>query len=50
MYVNRPPVWEENRTQEKLDDLTKVGYSPEVALAIIENEKKIIDSSIENQL
>ena len=42
--------WNNENTDQKLDDLTKVGYSPEVALAIIENEKKIIEDSIEGQI
>jgi hypothetical protein len=41
--------WSEERNDQKLNDLTKVGYSPEVALAIVQNENAVIDNSIENQ-
>jgi hypothetical protein len=41
--------WSEERNDQKLNDLTKVGYSPEVALAIVQNENVVIDNSNENQ-
>jgi len=42
--------WSKESSVQKLDDLTKVGYSPEVARAIIQSEKKVIDESMDNQL
>ena len=39
----------EESNNQKLEDLTKVGYSPEVAHAIMENENRIIKDLTENQ-
>ena len=46
--LNRDYEFEEN-TNQKLVNLTKVGYSPEVAHAIVENEKKVMGDFTENQ-
>jgi len=46
--LNRDYHSEESNNQ-KLVDLTKVGYSPEVANAIVENEMRIIGDFTENQ-
>ena len=39
----------EESNNQKLEDLTKVGYSPEVAHAIMENENRIMKDLTENQ-
>jgi hypothetical protein len=40
--------WDTERqpVEKKIEDLTDIGYSPEVARAILENEDRVRDSEI----
>ena len=42
-------VWKENDPEKRMDDLRQVGYSPEVARAIVQNENQLTEERKKNK-